>query len=124
LLKRQGVIDVWHDRKITAGQEWANAIDENLEAAHLILLLVSADFLASDYCYDREMKTALKRHDDGTACVVPIITRPVDWSGALFGKLQALPKDARPVTTWTNRDEAWVNVAQGIRQTVEKLRKR
>jgi hypothetical protein len=124
LLKRQGVIEAWHDRKITAGQEWANAIDQNLEAAHIILLLVSADFLASDYCYDVEMKAALKRHNDGEACVVPIITRPVDWSGALFGKLQALPKDAKPVTTWPNRDEAWLNVAQGIRRAVEELRKR
>ena len=124
LLKRQGVIEAWHDRKITAGQEWANAIDHNLKAAHVILLLVSADFLASDYCYDIEMKAALKRHDDGEACVVPIITRPVDWSGALFGKLQALPKDATAVTLWQNRDEAWRNVAQGIRRAVEELRKR
>lgn len=124
LLRRQGVIDAWQDRKITAGQEWAGEIDHNLKTAHVILLLVSADFLASDYCYDIEMKAALKRHDDGEACVVPIITRPVDWSGALFGKLQALPKDAKPVTTWQNRDEAWVNVAQGIRRAVEELRKR
>jgi hypothetical protein len=124
LLKRQGVIEAWHDRKITAGQEWANAIDQNLETARIILLLVSADFLASDYCYDVEMKAAIKRHNDGEACVVPIITRPVDWSGALFGKLQALPKEAKPVTTWGNRDEAWVNVAQGIRRAVEELRKK
>ncbi len=124
LLQRQGVIEGWHDRKITAGQEWANAIDQHLETAHVILLLVSADFLASDYCHDVEMKAALKRHNEGEACVVPIIARPVDWNGALFGKLQALPKDAKPVTTWGNRDEAWLNVAQGIRRAVEELRKR
>src|SRR5262245_53472095 len=89
LLKRQGILHDWHDRKIGAGQEWEGAIDENQEAADVILLLVSADFLASDYCYDRKMKRALEKHEAGEARVIPVIIRPVDWSQAPFSKLQA-----------------------------------
>jgi len=67
IFERQGLISGWHDRQITAGSEWSGKIDEHLNTAHVILLLVSDDFLASDYCYDIEMKRALERHDDGGA---------------------------------------------------------
>ncbi|MBD2683645.1 MULTISPECIES: TIR domain-containing protein [Nostoc] len=123
MMKRQGVIEAWHDRQITAGTEWANAIDENLEVADIILLLVSANFLASDYCYDKEMKRAMERHETRQARVIPIIIKPSDWNGAPFGKLQALPKNAKPVTTWQDQDEAFLNVAQGIRTVVEEIAK-
>ncbi len=121
LLKRQGLIHTWHDRRIGAGEEWQGAIDESFEAANVILFLVSAAFLASDYCYDREMKRALEKHEAGDARVIPIIIRPVDWSGAPFSKLQALPKDAKPVTSWPNRDEAWADVAKGVRKAIGEL---
>ena len=124
LLKRQRVIDEWHDRRIGAGQEWAGAIDEHLSSAAVILLLVSSDFLASDYCYDLEMTRALERDDAGDARVIPVILRSVDWHGAPFAKLQALPKGGRPVTSWSNQDEAFTDVARGIRAAVEALRKR
>ena len=119
LLRRQGFIHDWHDRKISAGREWEGAIDANLEAANVIVLLVSSAFLASDYCYDREMKRALEKHEAGEARVIPVILRAVDWKGAPFGKLQALPKDAKPITSWTDRDEAWTDVVKGIRKAVE-----
>jgi len=99
LLKRQGLIGAWHDRRISAGQNWASEIDAHAESADIILLLVSADFLASDYCINVEMTTALRRHTQGAAVVIPIILRPVDWSGAPFGHLQALPRDGKPVTS-------------------------
>jgi hypothetical protein len=120
LLERQGVIQQWHDRMITAGTEWQGEIDGNLEAAQIILLLISADFLASDYCYDLEMRRALERHDAGTARVIPIILRPVDnlWK-APFGKLQALPTDGKAVTLWGNQDAALADVAKGIRLAAE-----
>ena len=96
ILKRQGVIRDWHDRKITAGTEWKGQIDHHLDTAGVILLLVSADFIASDYCYDVEMKRALERHDTGEARVIPVILRPVDgWQAAPFGKLQAAPTDGQ-----------------------------
>jgi len=120
LLQNTGMIDQWHDRKIGAGDEWAGQIDANLESADIILLLVSSDFLASRYCYDVEMERALKRHDAGEARVIPIVIRPVDWEGAPFARLQMLPTDAKPVTgpSWHSRDQAWEDVAHGIRVAV------
>src|SRR3954469_6351325 len=115
LLRRQGVIRGWHDRRVEAGGGWERQIDRPLEAADVILLLVSADFLASDYCYDREMKRALERCQAGAARVIPVILRPCDWNSAPFWKLQALPKDGKPVTTWGNRDEAFTDIARGLR---------
>lgn len=120
-LKNQGLIKLWHDRKISAGTEWVKEIDDQLDSAGIILLLVSDHFLASDYCYGVEMKRSLARHDAGEAIVIPIILKPVDWSGAPFGKLQAFPKDAKPVTKWNNRDEAFLNIAQGIREAAQTL---
>ncbi|HXX77390.1 MAG TPA: TIR domain-containing protein, partial [Ktedonobacteraceae bacterium] len=121
LLKRENVIKEWYDRDIDAGEEWGEDIDKNLEAADIILLLVSADFIASDYCWGKEMLRALERHDAGEARVIPVIIRPVDWSGAPFGRLQALPKNAKPVVLWANRDLAWVDVARGISKIAKVL---
>jgi len=121
LLRRHGVVRGWHDRRIPAGTEWAGQIDQHLEAADVILLLVSADFLASDYCYDKEMKRALERHGAGAARVIPVILRPCDWQSAPFWKLQALPKDGKPVATWKDRDEAFTDIARGIREAVASL---
>jgi hypothetical protein len=101
LLRRQKHhLSVWHDRRIGAGTEWKGQIDAHLESDELILLLVSPDFLASDYCYDVEVTRALGRHEADTARVIPIILRPVDWHGAPFGKLQALPEDGKSISTW------------------------
>jgi TIR domain len=121
LLKRQGAIAGWHDRRISAGTEWAGAIDAHLQRAHIILLLISADFLASDYCYGVEVQHAMARHDAGQARVIPVILRPVDWHTASFGRLQALPRDGRPVTRWPDRDEAFLDVAHGLRAVAEEL---
>ena len=121
ILKREGVIRGWHDRKIGAGTEWHKTIDDRMKSARIILLLVSSDFLASDYCYDIEMQQAMERHEEGTARVIPIILRDCDWSGALFSKLQALPRDAKAITLWSNIDSAFTNVAKGIREAVEEL---
>ncbi len=123
ILRRQGVISEWHDRKIVPGEEWAGEIDTHLKSSQIVLLLVSSDFLASDYCYDKEMELALKRHESGEARVLPIVLRSVDWKAAPFGKLQALPKDAKPVVSWEDRDEAFTNVAQGIRAAVADITK-
>jgi hypothetical protein len=87
-LKRDGFIEAWDDRMITAGREWEGEIDRNLESASVILLLVSADFIASDYCYDKEMRRSLELHASGEARVIPVIIRPVDWQGLPFSRLQ------------------------------------
>jgi hypothetical protein len=121
LLQNEGVISGWHDRRIAAGEEWDGVISKNLNEAGVILLLVSADFLASRYCRDVEVARAMERHAAGTARVIPVILRSVDWHTAPFAKLQALPRDGKPVTSWKNRDEAFTDVARGIRETVKSL---
>jgi len=121
LLKRQKIISAWHDRNISAGTEWKDAIDKHLESAGIILLLISADFLASDYCYDIELNRAMERPAEGTARVIPIILRKCDWSTAPFGKLQALPKNAKPVKSWADTDDAYTDIAIGIRKAVAEL---
>ena len=113
-LKRAGFIREWHDRQILGGEEWDRQISIHLETAQVILLLISADFLASKYCYDIEATRALERHFTGTARVIPIILRPVFWRATPFAALQALPTDARAVTEWPNRDLAFVNICEGI----------
>ena len=107
-------IETWHDRKIEAGDDWKTAIDTNLERADIILLLVSSDFIASDYCWAREMKRALELHEIGVTRVIPVIVRDVNWTSAPFAHLQALPRDGKAVNTWANKDTAWRNVSEGI----------
>jgi internalin A len=124
LLQRQGLINTWHDRQIEAGEEWKQKIDDNLERANIILLLVSANFIASDYCYAIEMKRALERHEKGEARIIPVIIRDVNWGKAPFAKLQALPKDGKAVTKWANKDTAWKNVSEGIERAAESVRQK
>jgi TIR domain len=118
-LKRQGMITAWHDRRIGAGQEVHGQISEYLERADIILLLVSSDFLDSDYCYDTEMSRAMERHEQGTARVIPVILRPCDWQGAPFGKLLAVPTDGKPVTMFPSQDEAFLEISQAVRKAAE-----
>jgi hypothetical protein len=123
-LQRQGLIDEWHDSDISAGTEWEGEINKHLNTADIILLLVSPDFMVSDYCYGVEMKRAMERHEHGEARVIPIILRPVYWNRAPFGKLQALPTSAKPITgsNWHSRDEALFDVAKGITKAVKTMK--
>jgi tetratricopeptide (TPR) repeat protein len=126
-LKRDGLIEDWHDREITAGSEWEGRIDQHLNAADIIVLLISPDFVASEYCYGIEMKRALERHAAGKARVVPVILRPSDWLTSPFAKLNALPKDALPVVDWPTQDpklhdHGFLNVVEGLRRVARELR--
>jgi tetratricopeptide (TPR) repeat protein len=125
-LQRQGLIDVWYDRDINAGTEWEQEIKEHLNTAQIILLLVSPDFMASDYCYGVEMRRALERHEQKEARVIPVILRPVYWQIPTLHKLQALPSDAKPVvsSSWHYQDEAFFNVTEGIRVVVDEEQRR
>lgn len=115
MLKRKNIVSVWHDRKIVAGDEWKNEIDNNLESADIILFLISPDFLASEYCYDIEVKKAMERHDAGLAKIISIIVRNCDWHDCDFSKFQVLPKDAKPIALWDDKDSAWVDVTNGLK---------
>ena len=119
---RQDIIRKWHDRLIQAGTEWRGQIDDRLQHSDIILLFISPHFFESDYCYEAEMTEAMRRHDLGDARVLPIILRPCSWDSAPFARLQALPTDGRPISLWQNRDEACLNVADGIMRIVREIR--
>lgn len=120
-LKRQGVIETWHDRRIGAGREFEHAISSHLEEADIILLLVSPYFIASDYCYDVEMKAALSMHEAGDARVIPVILHPCDWHSLPFGKLLATPKDGKPISKFPNIHDAFLDVTLAIREAAGAL---
>ena len=120
-LRRDGLITQWSDRLITAGTDWVREIDKSLNAASIILLLISPDFMASDYCYSIEMKRALERHARNEARVIPILLRPCDWHNAPFARLAVLPANAQPVTLWLNEDEAFHTITLGIRRVIEEI---
>lgn len=121
VLRHMNIIHSWHDRKISAGSDFNEAIDRYLNSADMILLLVSPDFLNSEYCYRVEMKQAMERHQRGEARVIPVILRPADWQKAPFAHLQAAPRDGKPITTWPNRDEGFLDAAKRIREAAEEL---
>ncbi len=119
LLRRYGFIQDWHDRQITPSTDWKKELDRNLEQADIVLLLVSPDFIASDYCYEIEMKRALARHKAKEAILIPILLRRVNWDLVHFNNIQALPRDLKPVANWSNKDEAWFNIEQGIIEAIQ-----
>ncbi len=120
-LRRQGVISTWHDRRIGPGEEVHEQTSEKLEEARIILRLVSADFLASDYCYEVEMIRAMERHEQDAARVIPVTLRPCDWQGAPFRHLNAVPTDGKPVVKHSTLDDGFLEVTRAVRQAVESL---
>jgi TIR domain len=119
VLKRSGKVQVWNDRELIGGQEWNQTIMSELGKANIILLLISVDFNASDFIWDKELASAMQRHEEGTARVVPIMLRKCEWNSMPYAKLQALPRNAKPVTEYANRDEAFTEIAKGIEKVVD-----
>ncbi|GHO95914.1 hypothetical protein KSF_059620 [Reticulibacter mediterranei] len=123
-LRNQKIIADWYDGDIVPGTPWEEQIVTHLDSAQIILLLISADFMASSFCYSVELQRALKRHERHEARVIPIILRPTDWEGAPFAKVQVLPDEAKPVSRWPSSDEAYRNVVKGIRRAINDLQAR
>jgi len=121
VLKRSGKIDTWNDRALIAGQEWDKTIMAEMEKANIIILLISVDFNASDFIWNKELAEAMKRHEAGTAYVVPIILRPCKWFSMPYAKLQALPRNAKPVVEYDNQDMAFTEIATGIESLVDHI---
>lgn len=121
MLRRQGLVDVWHDRRLLPGDHLDWTIGEELDRADIILLLVSPDFIASDYCYKIEKGRALERHREGTARLISVILRPCDWTHTDLSQFLVTPKDGRPITQWPDRDEAFLDVTQSIRRAIDDL---
>ena len=120
-LIRSKQIEVWQDRELLAGSEWDDSIKKELAVADIILLLISADFNASDYIWKQELATAMQRHEKGEARVIPIILRQCEWADMPYAKLQALPANATPVSEFADRDLAYTEIAKGIRKVVERM---
>ena len=121
LLKQQGLLALWHDRLIVPGTDWARAIDTHLESASIIVLLVSAAFLASNYCSGIELKRALERQEEGSALVIPILVSNINWSETSLMHLQALPTNAKPLSLWLDEEVALADVVAGLRRSIEEL---
>jgi tetratricopeptide (TPR) repeat protein len=121
ILQRRGLIAIWHEGQIPAGTERLSTIDEQLQLADLILLLISPDYLASTQRYERELQRALERHEGRKARVIPVLVRPVVWDLHPLSKLQALPRNTRPVSTWSNRDKVWAEITQDIQAAIFEL---
>ncbi len=121
VLQREGSVDTWHDRRITAGNDFAGVIDENLEVSNIILLLVSPYFLASDYCHDIELKRALEKHQEGSARVIPIILDPCDWLHTPLKDLLAVPQDGKPISKYPNKHDAFLEIVNQIRKIVQEI---
>lgn len=121
MLKREGLIEAWHDRRIDAGARLHDEISVHLESAKVILLLVSPYFLASDYCYELEMTRALERHDKGEAVLIPVIVHPCDWQHSAFSHLWATPPDGKPISKFTNHHDAYHAVVTDVRKAIERF---
>lgn len=120
-LVREGLIDLWSDRAIAPGSDWARDIERELAVADIVLLLVTPDFVASVYCFEKELTEALRRHEEDGVRILPVLVKPVDLANLPFGKFQSLPLDLRPVSAWPDPDEAWLRVAQGVRHAADDI---
>lgn len=121
LLKHEGLIMVWHDHRIGAGEPIDGAINRALETSDVILLLISAGFMSSNYCYSKEMTAAMERHADGRSVVIPVIIHPCDWHSSPFGGLKATPDNGKAVSQWANIEEAYSIIARDVRAAVGKF---
>tara|TARA_R110001599_G_scaffold130570_3_gene305841 strand:+ start:92 stop:1048 length:957 start_codon:yes stop_codon:yes gene_type:complete len=120
-LKRMGKIETWHDRRINPGDVFEEEISQNFAEADIVLLLVSNDFIASNYCYEIEMQNSLKRHEHGEAIVIPVILRPCAWHQLPFGKLLAATADGKPIVKYTHIDDGFVEVVNAVSNALDKM---
>jgi len=118
-LQREGFIKTWEDREIQAGAKLDQQISKALGDSGLFLALLSPDYIASNYCYEREFEKALQLQDQGRLIIIPIIVEPCDWLHTPFNKFKALPKDGKAISTWENKNIAFLDVTQNIRRLVQ-----
>lgn len=121
-LVREGLIGLWCDRAVTAGSDWERDIQHELAAADIVILLVTPDFVASGYCFDRELPEALRRNEEEGLRILPVLVKSVDLANLPIARFQCLPTDRRPVSAWRDPDEAWLQVARGVRRAAEEIR--
>jgi len=122
-LKRNELIEDWNDNEILPGSDWDDEIKSQLKSADIIIFLISSDFIASDYIHKVELKEAIKRHNNDEVIIIPVIIRPCDFTSLEIKKLQALPKGAKPISKWEDKDDAWLDVLKGVKKVIENFEK-
>lgn len=123
-LVREGLVDVWCDQAVAAGSDWERDIQHELATADIVMLLVTPDFVASDYCFERELPEVLRRNEEDGLCVLPVLVKSVDLVNLPIGRFQGLPTDLWPISAWRDADEAWLRVARDVRNAAEELARR
>lgn len=117
-LQRERIISTWTDNEIPAGGSLNKNISTALNNSKIFIALLSPDYIASNYCYEKEFQKALEMQAQDEIIIVPIILEPCDWLSTPFKEFKALPKDGKPVSTWENRNTAFLDVIQNIRKLV------
>ncbi|MGX9312515.1 TIR domain-containing protein [Pantoea ananatis] len=117
-----GKITTWHDCRILPEQEFEHQIDHYFSQADIILLLISSDFIASDYCYQVEMTNALERHKRGDAAIIPVILRECAWHQLPFGSIMAATVDGKPITRFAGHDEDYVEIFNAVSRAIANVR--
>jgi internalin A len=121
--ERKGELVPWDDTKIIPGQKWESEILENLERADIIVLLLSNDFISSDYCYQKEFERARERDAAGECVIVPIVVRACPFQKLELGKIQAIQPKGKPIKSATDRDAAWLEVTKQMDRVIARLNK-
>src|SRR5215213_277997 len=119
MLLRQGELEAWFDREILPGAKFDEEIMARLDASGMFIALLSPDYLASNYCYEKEFAHALRQAEDGKIQIVPVILEPCDWQSSPLKQYNALPKNAVPISDWTNQNNAYLNVVEGLRRLLQ-----
>jgi hypothetical protein len=119
VLKRDGKISSWYDKEILAGGNLDANISSTLNDSDIFLAIVSPDYLNSQYCYEKEFQEALKMQERSEIIIVPIIAEPCDWKSSPFGKMKAIPKDGKPISEWTNENNAYLNIIDELRRLLD-----
>jgi hypothetical protein len=124
LLSRKGQVQWWSEHQLIPGEEIENVISEALSGADVIILLISIHFLSNSFCWSQQLEKAIDRHDRGEAVVIPVFVRPCAWEGTPIEKLQGVPRRGKAISRWSDKHEAWTQVARGIEQALAAWRLR
>jgi hypothetical protein len=120
-LWHEQIVTDWYDLELMPSDEWDHEILSQLESSDLVLVMISADFLASNYAYGRELRVALNLHDQEQLRLLPVIGRNCKWQNLPFARLQTLPEGAVPISSWQNRDDAFVSVVLGVERVAREI---
>jgi len=118
MMQRDRLISAWYDHAILPGANLDRTIKSELESADIFVALLSPDYLASNYCYEKEFEFAQEQARDGSLRIVPVVAEPCDWLSSPFREFMALPKEGKAISEWTNANNAYLDIVNGLRRLV------